>query len=106
MHNMDSTKIDRLLKKQLEISASGFLNFFRKENSFSALDFKYIKFITRKLIRIQTPNSADFSFFYPFEVQILNKETFEKMQSGDSKHDSYKSRQVEAARERIFPKVK
>ena len=106
MHRMDSEKIDRLLKKQLEISSGGFLNFFRKENSFSALDFKYIKFITRKLIRIQIPNASDFSFFYPFEVQILNKETFDKMQSGDSKHDAYKSRQVEAARERIFPKAK
>ncbi len=104
LHKLDSEKIDRLLKKQLEISSSGFLNFFRKENSFSALDFKYIKFITRKLIRIQIPNAAEFSFFYPFEVQILNKESFEKMQSGDSKHDAYKNRQIDAARERIFPK--
>ncbi len=106
LHKLDSEKIDRLLKKQLEISSVGFLNFFRKENSFSAIDFKYIKFITRKLIRIQIPNADEFSFFYPFEVQILNKESFEKMQSGDSKHDAYKNRQVEAARERIFPSVK
>lgn len=104
MHKLESEKIDRLLKKQLEISASGFLNFFRKENSFSGADFKYIKFITRKLIRIQTATDREFSFFYPFEVQILNKDSFEKMHTGDTKHDAYKNRQIEAARERIFPK--
>ena len=104
LHKLESDKIDRLLKKQLEISSLGFLNFFRKENAFSAQDFKYIKFITRKLIRVKIPNATDFSFFYPFEVQILNKESYEKMQSGDLKHDAYKNRQIEAARERIFPK--
>jgi len=107
LHKLDSEKIDRLLKKQLEISSAGFLNFFRKENSFSAKDFKYIKFITRKLIRIQEAkvSGSEFSFFYPFEVQILNKESYDKMQSGDLQHEAYKNRQVEAARERVFPKI-
>jgi uncharacterized protein (TIGR04562 family) len=103
LHRLSSEKIDRLLKKQLELSASGFLNFFRKENNFSASDFKYIKFISRKLIRIQTPNAPEFSFFYPFEVQLLTKDAYDKMGTGDSKHEAYKNRQIEAVRQRIFP---
>ncbi len=102
LHKIESEKIDRLLKKQLEISSSGFLNIFRKENPFSSIDFRYIKFITRKLIRISQGQNKEFSFFYPFEVQIMDRSAFDQMQTGDSKHEEYKNRQVEAARKRIF----
>lgn len=102
LNRMDPEKIDILLKKQLEIASSGFLNFFRKENPYSATDFRYIKFISRKLIRIKNPGMKEFSFFYPFEVQIMVREAYEKMQTGDSQHDAYKNRQVEAARKRLL----
>lgn len=96
-------KIDRLLLTHLKSkSQKGFLNFFRKSNPFSASDFKYIKFISRKLIKIKLETGKEFSFFYPFEVQIIEKETYDKMHDGDSEHTAYKIRQIESARNRVL----
>lgn len=77
----------------------------RKENSFSAQDYRFVKFISRKLIRIPSGEGReDFSFFYPFEVQILDQQAFDSIQSGPSEHLQYKERQHSAARDRLFPK--
>lgn len=75
----------------------------RKINEQSGQDFRFIKFITRKLIQIQNPGRENFSFFYPFEVQIMDQNAHGKILSGPSEHDAYKERQREAARCRIFP---
>ena len=100
---LSSEKIDRLLNHQLKSSERAFLGLFRKENPFSAKDFKYIKFISRKLVHVHpTGNGKKFSFFYPFEVQIMNESAFDKIQSGESEHSSYKNRQVDAAVKRLF----
>lgn len=106
---MDSFKVDRLLRQQLKVSTNPLLKLFRKENPYSAIDFRYIKFICRKLIKIPPSansgsgqNSKEFSFFYPFEVQIMDQQAFEKMQTGDSDHEAYKNRQINAARKRIL----
>lgn len=101
---LTSEKIDRLLMRKLKSNQSAFLGLFRKDNPFSSVDFKYIKFISRKLIHIDSSGPGKtFSFFYPFEVQILNEAAFEKMQSGESEHSAYKNRQVKAAVKRLFP---
>ena len=106
-HKMNPEKIDRLLRHQLKNSRGSLLGLFRKENPYSSIDFRYIKFICRKMIKIQPQTSGqtvgkEFSFFYPFEVQIMDKEAFAKMQSGDTDHTAYKDRQIEAARKRIL----
>ena len=77
----------------------------RKINEQSSQDFRFIKFITRKLIQIQNPGRENFSFFYPFEIQIMDKNAHGKILSGPSEHDAYKERQKEAARRRVFPEV-
>ncbi|MEZ0392827.1 MAG: TIGR04552 family protein [Pseudobdellovibrionaceae bacterium] len=78
--------------------------FFRKENAFSGQDYKFIKFISRKLIRIAVDGQkSEFSFFYPFEVQIVDQEAHSKILSGPSDHQAYKERQRQAARKRLFP---
>jgi len=101
---LSSEKIDRLLAQKLKSNQSAFLGLFRKENPFSSQDFKYIKFICRKLIQIESNGPGKtFSFFYPFEVQILNESAYKKMQSGESEHAAYKNRQIEAAVKRLFP---
>jgi uncharacterized protein (TIGR04562 family) len=79
-------------------------NLFRKNNEQSATDFKFIKFISRKLIRIQPQGAQEeFSFFYPFEVQIMDQKAFEMTQTGPVEHQAYKERQRQAARARLFP---
>lgn len=75
---------------------------FRKQNDFSADNYKFIKFITRKLITIQPEGKEKFSFFYPYEIQIVEKDTYDLAKSGPSEHDAYKNRQREAARHRLF----
>lgn len=101
---LSSEKIDRLLMQKLKTNQSAFLGLFRKENPFSSEDFKYIKFICRKLIQIESSGPGKtFSFFYPFEVQILNETAYKKMQSGESEHAAYKDRQIDAAVKRLFP---
>lgn len=101
-HKMDSHKIDRLLRQQLKKSDNPILKLFRKENPFSGIDFRYIKFICRKLIKIQPEHGKEFSFFYPFEVQIMDKHAYDKMQSGETAHTEYKNRQMQAARKRVY----
>lgn len=103
-HQLSSEKIDRLLTNKLKGSQKAFLGLFRKENPFSSQDFQYIKFITRQLIKIDPEKSGKgFSFFYPFEIQIMNESAHKKIQSGESEHSAYKNRQVEAAIKRLFP---
>ncbi|WP_413287548.1 TIGR04552 family protein [Bdellovibrio sp. HCB337] len=76
---------------------------FRKENFFSGEDYRFIKFITRKLIHVQTqPGKEPFSFFYPFEVQIMDQSAHQAILSGPSEHEAYKERQRIAARKRLF----
>ena len=106
---MDSAKVDRLLRQQLKVSTNPILKLFRKENPYSSIDFRYIKFICRKLIKIAPglnssggQNSKEFSFFYPFEVQIMDQHAYERMQTGDTDHEAYKNRQIKAARKRIL----
>ncbi len=102
--NLASEKIDRLLNHKIKSSQSAFLGLFRKENPFSGKDFKYIKFIARKLVHVHaTDPGKKFSFFYPFEVQIMNDDAYKKMQSGESEHSAYKDRQIDAAIKRLFP---
>lgn len=106
----DAYSIDEALYNYLKSHENKFLNFFRKENSFSAQEFKYIKFICRRLIKVplvvsdkQTDKQRDFQFFYPFEVQLMTKDVFDKVQTGDSEHTAYKNRQIDAARKRVLP---
>jgi uncharacterized protein (TIGR04562 family) len=74
----------------------------RKENSFSDSEYRFIKFICRKLINIEIDAKNKFKFFYPFEVQIVDIETHIKNQAGSSSHETYKEKQRQAARRRIF----
>ena len=103
-HKLRSEKIDRLLMRKIDANKNAFLGLFRKENPYSSKDFKYIKFISRQLIKIESSSGGKaFSFFYPFEVQIMNVESYNKIHSGESEHSAYKSRQIKAAVKRLFP---
>ncbi|MBX2996761.1 MAG: TIGR04552 family protein [Bdellovibrionaceae bacterium] len=75
------------------------VQFVRKENFFSGEDYRFIKFISRRLVRIP----GGLVFFYPFEVQIMDRRAHEKILSGPSHHQAYKDRQRSAARRRLFP---
>jgi uncharacterized protein (TIGR04552 family) len=79
--------------------------FLRKENAFSGQDYRFIKFIARRLIHIPAgeDHKKTFSFFYPFEVQILDESSHKSHEGGASQHQAYKERQRLAARARVMP---
>lgn len=82
------------------------IKYLRKENFFSGADYKFIKFISRKLIHVVPAGKKEaFTFFYPFEVQIMDQSAHQKILSGPSEHEAYKERQRTAARKRLFPEL-
>lgn len=99
--NPDDAQLDALFERRLSEEGEGQL--FRKRNEQSSGDFRFIKFITRKLIQVRPEGKESFGFFYPFEVQIMDERSHLAMQSGPSEHEAYKERQQQAARKRLFP---
>ena len=51
-------------------------------------------------------DDKEFSFFYPFEIQILDYNSYVNNLSGPTAHSEYKNRQKIKARERILGFVK
>lgn len=77
--------------------------FLDKPNAYSDPDYRFIKFINRKLIDIAPKDGTNpFSFFYPYEIQVMDYNTYLKHLSGPSAHDQYKDRQKKAARLRVL----
>lgn len=95
---LDSEEWDALLIKKLE-QASDRAEFKEKYNTFTSKDYRFVKFITRKLIRFP---DLSLSFFYPFEVQIVDYQTHLKNMAGSASHEKYKERQLLRARARIL----
>ncbi len=94
---------ERLLQRLKESDQTA--QYLQKENQFSGDEYKFIKFINRKLITVTVgvgQSARPFRFFYPYEIQIMDHQTFLKNQSGPMAHDEYKSRQRIKARERVF----
>lgn len=109
---MEYAKAQGLSREQLNSYMESFLQenlkeseILRKSNEQTHTEFKFIKFITRKLIHIEKDHKRIFSFFFPYEVQILDEKSYNNIISGPSSHDSYKERQTQAARKRLFPSL-
>lgn len=99
---LDNESVHRVFEKRLAEQGDK-AKLFRKANEQSSTDFQFIKFITRQLIRIESPGREPFSFFFPFEVQIMDSVAHQKILSGPSQHEAYKERQKLFARRRLFP---
>ena len=97
-------KVQEILKARLQ-SESERAEYKNKFNEFSGSDYRFIKFINRKLITISVgfgDRQRAFRFFYPYEIQIMDYETYVRNLSGPMAHDEYKNRQRKAARERVL----
>lgn len=105
VRGLDSHEIDKYFVQYLEAHRSE-VEFLKKENVYSGADYRFIKFIARKLIRIEIPGGkGKFSFFYPYEIQIVDQDSRNRNLSGPSEHQAYKDRQVLAAKKRLFPET-
>ncbi|HEX4924805.1 MAG TPA: TIGR04552 family protein [Bdellovibrionales bacterium] len=95
----DPGDVDRLLQQKLSESLDR-AEYKEKRNEFSGSNYRSIKFIARRLIEIDQPHH--FHFFFPYEVQIMDYETYLKNLSGPEAHEQYKKRQREAVRRRVL----
>lgn len=93
---VESDSLEAMLQEKLKESLMR-AEYKEKYNEFSGEDYRAIKFINRRRITVE-----NFSFFYPYEIQIMDQETFHKTLSGPTAHDKYKERQIQAARQRVF----
>lgn len=99
---LDVADLDKKLNERLakDLVRAQFLE---KHNMFTSRDYRFIKFITRQLVRVTHPETGkSFSFFYPYEVQILDYAHYVRSLSGPASHDEYKTRQRTRARQRVF----
>ena len=99
-----SAQKTNLEKLRSEIRTAGYpkTEQHRTPNSFSGSSYHAIQFTCRQRIKIDEENGQRIRFFFPYEVQILDKESYEKTRSGRASHDRYKRRQLEAARRRVL----
>lgn len=98
--DIDANQIEAMLLKKLQENQDR-AEYVTKDNQYSGEGYKFIKFVCRKLVRVNV-NGADHRFFYPFEVQIMTKEAYLESIQGDQAHHQYKLRQKQAARIRLF----
>ncbi|RYZ73862.1 MAG: TIGR04552 family protein, partial [Proteobacteria bacterium] len=101
---ISNDEIREKLNQRLEEQASR-AKFLEKGNEFSGPEYRFLKFINRKLITVnigEGENKRAFRFFYPFEVQIMDQETYNRNLAGPMAHDEYKNRQRKKARERVM----
>lgn len=59
--------------------------------------------LAKQILALDTsPIARDVRFFYPFEVQITDRESHLKNTQGEASHEEYKKSQVKSAMRRIF----
>lgn len=100
--NAAAEEVEQALQRKLE-NHNGEVPFLTKGNHFSGSDYRFMKFITRKLIKIHLPElGRTMRFFYPFEVQLMDYNTYLQSLQGEQSHRAYKARQLDSARARIL----
>ncbi len=101
---MDQAEIEECLKQSLA-KAQGRAEYLEKHNEFSGAEYRFIKFINRKLVTVDigaTERRQKFRFFYPYEIQVMDYNTYVNNLAGPMAHDEYKDRQRKRARNRVF----
>lgn len=97
-------ELDRILFEKLDKEKERAV-YKERVNVFTSRDYRFIKFITRRLVKINVgvaENPRFLTFFYPYEVQIVDYDSYTQNLQGPGSHDMYKQRQIRRARVRIF----
>lgn len=80
-------------------------SYLEKPNQFSGSEYRFLKFINRKLITVPLGDGEQrraFRFFYPYEIQVMDQETYARNMGGPMAHEEYKARQRKRARDRVM----
>ncbi|NQV57984.1 MAG: TIGR04552 family protein [Rhodospirillales bacterium] len=79
---------------------------FRSGNPYSGATYHAIQFTCRHRVRIDESDGREIRFFFPYEIQILDEDSFAKSRSGLDSHEQYKKRQLAVARRRVLHSIK
>lgn len=71
-------------------------------NPFSAVAYHSVQFTCRQLIRVYSESGEEIRFFFPYEVQIMDHESYQQSREGLAGHEMYKARQREAVTRRVL----
>jgi uncharacterized protein (TIGR04562 family) len=96
---LSDVEVEEMLNEKLE-EAKERAEYKEKENRFSGDDYRVIKFIARVRIKLQI-GEHKYRFFYPYEIQIMDYNTYTRLLAGPSEHSKYKERQAKAAKDRV-----
>jgi len=73
------------------------------KNPFSGVSYQSVQITCRHRIKIQQENGFNMSFFFPFEIQLMDRKSFLDTREGLASHSEYKKRQKQSIRKRILP---
>lgn len=78
-----------------------------ENNLYSSTQYSSVQFTSRQLITIVDPfeRKKMYRFFFPFEIQILDEESYNESRVGRASHEEYKKNQLVAARKRVLLNV-
>jgi uncharacterized protein (TIGR04562 family) len=79
----------------------------RENNPHSSTQYTSLQLTARQMINIQDPFNIQLSykFFFPFEVQILDHDSYVESRTGRASHSEYKKSQLKAVRKRVLTNV-
>jgi len=79
-------------------------NSFKAHNPASSIGYRALHVTSRYPLLVPTPSVHQRvrRVFFPFELQLTDRESYENSQVGDSAHLAYKQRQVRRARRRVL----
>ncbi len=72
-------------------------------NQFSGMSYHSVQITYRQRIKIAQPNGQKLYFFFPFELQMMDRDSYLKTREGMASHREYKKRQKAAVRKRVLP---
>jgi len=106
---INKQEFEMILKEETELKASIKDIYINDFNKYSSKDYKTIQFTIRQMIRMKypydSPNSENYSFFFPYEMQIVDLKTHLENMFGRASHEKYKEKQLIAARKRVLGRL-
>ncbi len=118
IEKLKNTDVSDMTEEQLREFLKPFLTFdktltpeqeelLRENNPYSSTQYTSIQLTARQLITIQDPFNINLSykFFFPFEIQILDHDSYVESRTGRASHDEYKKSQIIAVRKRVLGNV-
>ncbi|WP_120497179.1 TIGR04552 family protein [Kiloniella sp. EL199] len=72
------------------------------DNVFSGDSYRALQFTCRQRIKLRDTDGRPRRFYFPYEIQIQDEESYQTNRNGEASHEQYKQRQVRSARYRVL----